>query len=252
LLPAGFAAIAGLLAFVVADASVSRERLTKFANRHDLLVTTANAPHLVRYLALTRRWRAGGAVAGLTAYLVAGLQHQTVGISLLYGLAGWFAGAIVAEVRATTLAAERRVASLEPRSVTRYVTPHARTALAVATVLCLVAAGLSIDSAPPIWLRPLVAAIVLPALVMAVVRRIAVRAQPLSSADVIAADEAIRRNSSQALYAAATTLLLFVASGPLLGWITDYSVGVGFALALLLLPAIPTIGWRLGRIRDPR
>jgi hypothetical protein len=129
------------------------------------------------------------------------------------------------------------------------VTPQVRAALAVATALCLVAAALSFDS-PQIRARTLVAAIVLPTLVMAVGRRIAMRAQPLSSADVIAADEAIRRNSSQALYAAATTLLLYAATGPLLGWMVEYSVGVALALTLLMLPAVPAIGWRLGRIRD--
>jgi hypothetical protein len=250
-LPAGFAVIGGLVAFVVADAPVSRERLARFASRHGLTVTADNAPHVVRYLALTCRWRVAGVVVGLTAHTVAGFQRQSLSVSILYGLVGWFVGAIVAEIRATPPAAVRRAASLEPRSVNRYVTPAARTALVVTTGLCLVAVALTFDN-PRVWVRPLIAAIVLPVLVLAVVRRIAVRAQPISSPDIIAADEAIRRSSSQALYAAAVTLLLYASVGPLLWATVRDSVNVAFALTLLSLPAIPAIGWRLGRIRLAR
>jgi hypothetical protein len=93
------AVIAGLLTFVGADRPVDRRRLASFASRHRVAVTAANAAHLVRYLAATRRWRVAGAVTALTVYTVDGLQHQSLGVHIGYGLSGWFAGALLAEAR---------------------------------------------------------------------------------------------------------------------------------------------------------
>lgn len=244
------AAVAGLVAFVFADVPVRRARLGRFALRYGLTVTPANASHLVSYLALTRRWRAAGAVAGTTAFVVHGLQHQSIGISIGHGLAGWFAGAIVAELRAVGPVGTRRVANLDRRTVGRYASTNARLGLAAASALCvLVAAATAVtgifDRYP---LVPLIAGTMLPLLVLGVSRAVAVRSQPAGSPDVIAADEAIRRNAVQALHAAAITLMLYAAVGPIIFVLAGSSAVMALVLTLVAMAGIPLLGWRIGPV----
>lgn len=242
------AAVAGLVAFVFSDVPVTRARLGKFALRYALTVTPVNAPHLVAYLALTRRWRAAGAVGGTTAFVVHGLQHQSIGISVGHGLAGWFAGAIVAELRAVGPVGVRGVANLDRRTVSRYVSTNARLGLAAVSALCLlvaVAASLS-GSFGRYPLVPLIAGMVLPLLVLGVSRAVALRSQPAGLPELIEADEAIRRNAVQALHAAAITLMLYASVGPVIYVLAGSSAVVALVLTLVAMVGIPLLGWRIG------
>jgi hypothetical protein len=238
------AAAAGLFAFVAADVPVQRSRVEAFARRRGVVVTDSNAHHLVRYLALTRRWRVAGVVSATMAFTVHGLQHQTIGVDVLVGLAGWFTGAIIAELRIAGPVAVRRVASLERRTVGRYVPALVRLAL-------LGAMGLSIVAAASLaWglhaLVLLTGAVALPLVVTVVSHRVVVRRQPIDPPDILAADEAIRRNSVRTLHAAATTLLLYGAAGPLILALSHGSTAVAVLVSLVCMAVIPIVGWRLG------
>jgi hypothetical protein len=236
-------ALAGLVGFLIADVPVGRRRLEAFARRHALDVTAASAVLVVRYLRANWRWRVAGISAAAAAYLADDMHHQRISINLFYALAGWFVGALIAEVVATPYSASRRVASLDRRSPARYVTPRTRRALWVTSGFCFVTALLAAATNDERWRVPLIGAVLLPAVVVLVARHVAVRAQPMSEPDLIAADEAVRAHSLQALYAAAASLLLYLGLPPILGTIHDPSM-LSAAVVVALL-AVPIVGWRL-------
>src|SRR5262245_36624357 len=100
---------------------VSRYWGRAFARRHRLTVTVDNGNRVIRYLATTRRWRTVGLVVGLLVSFGWALSQGTVQVNFLTLFAGWFVGALVAEVRlARTSFGPRRAASLTARVPVMY------------------------------------------------------------------------------------------------------------------------------------
>jgi hypothetical protein len=177
---AGVSAVAAALTFVAVDGPVSRPRLERFADRHGLTVTAGNGGQIIAYLAITRRWRAAGLTAGATAYTLIGLTEQRLGLSVLHMLAGWFVGALIAEVRVAAIKADKPKARLVRRTADRYLPTS------------------------PLWRLGTLA-------VWPVVVWVLRRPQPAAEPDVLAADDAIRSRSLHVLVASAVTLLLYLA-----------------------------------------
>jgi len=265
-----------LVGFVLAGAvgqswgPVSRARLARFASRHRLTITVDNGEQVIRYLAQTRRWRSAGLVAGAVVSSVASIPHGTVRVDFLALLAGWFVGALIAEVR---LAAKlvgaasgkrstaagagapgqsgRRVASLRSRNQSAYLGPVARGLLPAAVALSTGTAVVTVvvDGAPrwryvTVWLVGIAVA----GSVAWVARRVLRRRQPALAPDRLAADEAIRSRSLHVLYGAGATLVLYCVLfqlaqlGPLLApGSTGYTV-VTVAAGLGIF-AVPLLGW---------
>ncbi len=134
-------AIAALFTFRAADRPVSRHRVQRFASRHDIEVTADNGRQIIAYLATTRRWRAAGLVGGLTAYALIDLRHNRISVNIAYLVAGWFLGALAAEVRVAGLFTGRRAASLAPRTLDLYLSRLSRRALPGSALAFLVLAA---------------------------------------------------------------------------------------------------------------
>ena len=255
-------AFVGALAVGQSWGPVSRARVGRFASRHRLPITPGNGEPVIRYLALTRRWRAGGLVAGAAVSLAASIPRGTARADFLALLAGWFAGALVAEVRLAATAGAlrepgRRVASLHPRSSRAYLGWPQRLVLPVAVLLSTGTAAATLVAARGVQLRYLtvwLVGLVVAGSVTAVARRVLRRRQPVLPADRLAADEAIRSRSLHVLYAAGATLVLYCELfqlerlRPLLAPdSTGYAV-VRLAAAVGVV-AVPLLGWLLATAR---
>ncbi|MDQ1680976.1 MAG: hypothetical protein QOI42_1835 [Frankiaceae bacterium] len=202
---------------------VSRERLSRFAERQRQTITAGNGNLVIAYLATTRRWRATGLLVSLLAGVVVGVRTGRLSVGALPLLSGWFAGAVVAEWRVgRPPAGERRAASLVPRVATAYLPRSARALPLVTAGLSLVVllVALSLNHRPrALPLRSLALsaamAVVLAAAARVVERRVVDRSQPLTEPDVLAADDAIRSRSLHVVVGATATLALFCVSSQL-------------------------------------
>lgn len=192
----------------VAQGPVSRGRLERLARRQRLALTPANAPLVVRSLALTRRWRALGLSTGLAAGLLWALRDGSLTLNFLAGFLGWFAGAVVAEWRLAgpSPAEPRRSASLEPRTMSGYLRPASAALLALVLAALLVAvvgtsavAGRQQGQVRMEAVAWLLAALGGLALVALTLRRVVTRSQPPAAPDVIAADDALRARAANVL-----------------------------------------------------
>lgn len=247
---AALSVIAALVAFMVADQPVSRRRVERFARLHSLDITADNGAPVIGYLATIRRWRAAGLIGALTAYTVVDLRHSRISVNIMYLLAGWFVGALLAEVRVAGVLSARRAASLTPRVRRRYLSPLVSRVL-VGAVLVYVA--LAVAAASRVGVRgdggqgvgSLVAVAVVVVMVWLASRRVLHRAQPLAAADVLAADDAIRSRSLHALTASGAILVLYCALGPL----SELAAAGPAALILIGTIALPYLGWRLATSR---
>jgi hypothetical protein len=239
--------------------TVSRSRLARFARQHQLRITLDNGEQVIRYLAVTRRWRAAGLVAGAAASLLASLPRDRVSLDFFAMFAGWFAGALVAEVRlAPPPVPERRRASLRPRTYRQYVNRFIWTlppaALAASVALWLAAPAVGGPGAllrPPLLTGVLGAAVAVGAVAVAR-RRIITRAQPALPSDRLAADEAIRSRSLHVLCASGATLALYCVLAQLrdLAGLTDPEVGGALVtLATIGVLAVPVLGWQVAMSR---
>ena len=76
-----------------------------------LTVTADNGNHIVRYLATTRRWRVAGLGGGITASILLHLPDE-VRFDAGVIFAGWFLGALVAEMRVAHLRPGARPAAV--------------------------------------------------------------------------------------------------------------------------------------------
>ena len=263
-----FIGVALLVGFVLAGAvgqtwgPVSRARVARFASRHRLTITVDNGEQVIRYLAQTRRWRSAGLIAGAVVSAVASIPQGTVRVDFLALLAGWFAGALVAEVR---LAANggalgqpgRRVASLRSRNQSAYLGPVVRGLLPAAVALSTGTAVLTVvvDGAlrwryVAVWLVGLAVA----GSVAWVARRVLRRRQPVLAPDRFAADEAIRSRSLHVLYAAGATLVLYCVLFQLTQLAPLLAPGTtGYAVvpvtAGLGIFAVPLLGWHAATSR---
>jgi len=243
--------LAVVVTALIADAPVTRHRVEVFAARQGLTITEDNCAQVIAYLAVTRRWRSAGLVGAMTWYVVVAFRHQIIGINVGYALSGWFVGALIAEVRVSSLVTSRRAASLERRTLDRFLPRVNRRLLPGAALTCLALAGIvaateSVASgrSVAIWVA---AGIGLPAVVALVARRILLRPQPQPSLDVLLADEAIRRRSLQVVTASAITLLLYCVVDQLLVLVNRAETATAAVVVLILIGvvAVPVTGWRL-------
>lgn len=213
--------VASILVLVLdfVNGPVARHRLELFARRQRLTVTVDNGNQVIRYLATTRRWRTAGFLGGLIAAQPFRPDGAIIEFSFLAMFAGWFLGALIAEVRVEHLAhGPVRVASLQPRRPDRYVRRFAwalvpaAAVVAVTTGAATVVAGVLGWADPDwawagIWLALAIAAAMTVRLIQRAVLR---RAQPAAAPDVIAADDAIRSRSLHVLSGGGAALVLFM------------------------------------------
>ncbi|MBO3739351.1 hypothetical protein [Actinoplanes flavus] len=239
---------AALFTAVLTDLPVRRDAVRRFADRQNLVVTADNGARIVDYLATVRRWRSAGLAAALTAYTIIGLRDNRLGVSVTFLLAGWFAGAVVAEARLAALPPGRPGAGLTPRTAARYLPAAQRYALPA--VILAFAALAAAGGAPSGRLAALSAAVAgVAALVALTVRRILLRPQPVAPAGVLAADEAIRSRSLHAVTAAGTTLVAYCAADLLLRAVAVRSANLALLLIPLVAIGVPWWGRRQGTAR---
>jgi hypothetical protein len=217
--------LTGLLVLVVAvgatylGGTVSRPRLERFASRQRLTITVDNGNQVIRYLATTRRWRVAGFIGGILGSQIGAPPGTIIYFNFITLFAGWFLGALVAEVRVAHLRyGPIRAASLQPRRPDRYIRRFAwwlvpaAALVAVATGAATAAADV-LGRADPAWWSAggwLVAALLVALAVRLIQHAVLRRPQPLAAADVIAADDAIRSRSLHVLSGGGMALTLFM------------------------------------------
>jgi hypothetical protein len=236
---------------------VSRSRVERFASRQALPITIDNGNLVIRYLATTRRWRAGGLITATVIFTVWSAHHGGFSINTFELFAGWFVGAVIAEWRvAIATTGPRRSAQLVPRRTRDYLRLPARVLPSVAFVICAAVAaadaGGALAGRHAVW-RHLVPWVLVTAaglaLVYVVQHHVLRRPQPVLSRDVLAADAAIRARSLQVLAGSAVAAAGIPASAlihtlhiayPNLG-----SDGINALSSLTFLLAV-VVGWVLG------
>jgi hypothetical protein len=211
--------VVGGVLVAVAGEPVSRTRVDRFARRERLVITPGNGNHVIRYLATTRRWRIAGLGAGIAASVLHYLPNEVrLDASIIF--AGWFAGALMAEVRVDHLRhGARRAALVRARRANDYVGRATWALGPVSAVVAVLAAGATLagaatgradpDGSAVAWL-PI--AIGIAVAVRLVQRRVLRRPQPLAPDDVIAADNAIRSRALHVLSAGGAALVLLCVS----------------------------------------
>jgi hypothetical protein len=248
-------AIPLVIAAAVVNEPVSRKRVERFARRHELVITPTNGRQVIAYLATTRRWRATGLACGVCGWLGWTLPHRVIGVNGVLLFAGWFAGALAAELRIAGIAGRAPAAVLAPRTADRYLSRVARSALPASTILCAVLAAVAVLGGTA-WVRAtllLAGALVVAALVRLARRHVLTRAQPLAPPDELAADNAIRSGSLHALAGSGTALVLYAALGEtvLVGAAYPDATPLVVGAQLVGMFAVPWLGWRLATTRWP-
>ncbi|GGS81848.1 hypothetical protein GCM10010156_45720 [Planobispora rosea] len=186
------APIALILVPAVTD-QVEPGQIKRFVRRQGLVPTPANGDLILTYLRVTRRWRALGLIFGA---LVALASEPLFTIRLLFPVLGWFAGALVAEVRL----ARARPAGRKDIGV-RLVPPAVTWLWGVSAVVAgaLAVSGLArfllvgADAATPLW--ALAAAATVPAVTL-LTRGLRTRPLPLGPAGRDALEAAARSRST--------------------------------------------------------
>ncbi len=214
------------------------DEATAWARAHGLELTPETRPVVGRYLAAARRLRTLGALCGAVlptlVDLVVNGRVQVLGFGAdgnhapfqgpITILLGYLVGALWAEVSlARPLAADRRQASLVPRELHDYLPRrllYAQRALGATAVLGILLAGLvpfdPARAAEPSWDGLLAGAAIVAAFTAGLElleRWLVRRAQPFTSAALVAADDAIRAQSVHSLAGSGIALLLFTCSG---------------------------------------
>ncbi|MGH2874787.1 MAG: hypothetical protein ACRDLV_00905 [Solirubrobacteraceae bacterium] len=186
---------------------VGRGRVERFARRQALDVTADNGNLVIRYLATTRRWRAGGLLLAAIGVVVGSVVLGRFSVNLFALFGGWFVGAVLAEWRVSSASSgSRRAARLAPRRRRDYLDVPAR-ALPIAAVVVCSALAVAIliggaDRGRAVWLPLagwLVATLVGLTLLVVAQRHVLGRPQPVVTRDVLAADEAIRIRSMRVI-----------------------------------------------------
>ncbi|MEZ0113586.1 hypothetical protein ABH920_007619 [Catenulispora sp. EB89] len=201
-----------LMTVYAAVGPVPRRRVEEFARLHSLRVTVGNGNQIIAYRAITRRWRAAGFTVGVLATFAA---TGTYGVEFQWALAGWFAGAAVAELRVAHLdRGPRTSASLASRRAADYLPWAGRWAVPAAMVLCVLNAVFCFarrGSHPEGDIRAMmtwtVVGLGVGAVALAAQRHVLRRPQPLAEPDRMAADDAIRSRSLHVLAAAGMVLV---------------------------------------------
>jgi hypothetical protein len=220
----GISAAAGGLAIVLALLVPGQKRVRSWADRYSVELTEGNGPQIVRYIRRTRSLRAIGGAAGWLAPMVfvsiIRRPFPLGGNSLALALGGYLLGAMIAETTflRPTRAGELRSASLVPRALADYVAPLTVWALRLIPVVTVGLASLY-AVVPKLGDRPVDPSVQFVALISgllvlfavtveAILRAIVGRAQPVTTDDLAAADDAIRASSIHAFSGAAIGMLL--------------------------------------------
>ena len=246
-----------------------------WAEAHGLDLTPANRPMVTWYLVTARRLRRCGAVAGflLPTPLSAALTgHSASGSTFFWAVVGYLAGAVWAEVALRRpLPPGPSQASLVPRDLRDYLPPGLRwgqRAIGVGGALLGVLVAL-LDPRPSIAafvsypsigaaLGLGAATLVVAGALEAVQRWLVGRRQPIVSADLLAADDAIRSQSVITISGAGIAILL-VLIAPLFVWLgvseVDFLRATGGPFAILCgigaLFAWAKLGHWSWRVRRP-
>ncbi|WP_027344945.1 hypothetical protein [Hamadaea tsunoensis] len=224
---ASFAGFAVLVAGYYAYGPISRSRVRSFARHARLAVTAGNGDQVIRYLAVTRRWRSAGFAAGAVASVLVSLPDR-VSVNFLALFAGWFAGALCAELHlAFTASSTRRAASLDARTPDRYVSWFVWGLLPAASVVLV--APWPTGRRPVLWTAIGLAILLAVGLVRRSVLR---RAQDPGEPDRVRADDAVRARSLHVLSGGGFTLAGLCG---LAGWGGDPGVVVLIGLAIVLV-----------------
>ena len=192
--------------------AVPRRRVEEFARLHSLPVTAGNGNQIIAYRATTRRWRAAGLTVGVLATFAA---TGSATLEFQWVLAGWFAGAAVAELRVAHLdRGPRASASLTSRRAADYLPWAGRWAVPAAMVLCVLTAAYCFArrgsrpegdiGAVMLWTA---VGLGVGAVALAAQRHVLRRPQPLAEPDRLAADDAIRSRSLHVLASAGMVLV---------------------------------------------
>lgn len=245
---------------------VRRSRVDRFARRQSLPITVENGPLVIRYLATTRRWRGGGLLLALIVTLFWPLFVSIVrpqdaassgpGANALALFAGWFAGAVVAEWRVSSLArtpGPQRSAALEPRRLADYLPEAARWSVCVAWAIA-VASELSVlggllvrhSGGVAIALAWIGATAVAAGGLGLVGHQVLVRPQRYTDPGLIAADDALRGRSLDVLAGSAMAIAGYLLAGLVYTLGPHSSVlsdGVGTLLGGLGAIAVPILGF---------
>ena len=221
--------IAAVVVVVVALAPPRRRRLDEWAEAHGLVLTAVNRPMVRYYLRTARLLRSLGVLAGAVLPTLAvrawgGDQGTGVPWGIVWAYVGYLVAALYAELTVVRPAPARRLASLAPRRLEDYLpAPHrwVQWSAAGAVVVGALAAA-ALDPAPTRWANgygsgrtPVVLAAVavgVAAVVELLERWVVRRPQPLGSADLVAADDAIRSQSVHSLCGGGVALLVLLAS----------------------------------------
>ncbi len=197
-----------------------------------------------RYLLRTRVWRFIGVVFAVGIMIAASTHGSSIDLPTAL-FSGWFAAGVVPELFARNRRApSHRVAVLDHRDVRRYVTPTARRWLvasgaAAATMLVYGA----VDGGHPHWRRRaviLALAVVVAAVAVGAIRRIAHRAQPASDATEISVDEAIRKLATTRVVSG-WAALQFIAAANLAGPLDGLNVGVRWLTKILITGCVLSV-----------
>jgi hypothetical protein len=251
--------LAAVAVIGVAGGPVRRRRLARFAQRQGLVISAANGAQVIRYLAVTRRWRTTGVAAGIAVPIAiseieARLRGGTFGLNFSTMFAGWFVGAIIAEFRLSAApVGAHRVASLRPRTPRRYLGPLPWIALGLSLAVVWILTGvlLVVRDDRLVHLVPALIATVTVIVVRVVARRVVDRPQPHQPIDQLAADDAIRSRSVHVLCGSglAVTLLslatIFLDMVASTGSADRVLVGIGILMTL----AAPVIGYCVATAR---
>jgi hypothetical protein len=206
----------------------------------------AHDPALDGYLQRTRRWRTFGVLGGVIGSILwMNLSNTRNAITTTSLFVGWFAAGILPELFVRNRPdPTTRVALLEPRRATRYVTPSAWHWLLAAylfTAAALVDHAIAGDFTTPSGrdMAMLVAAgAVLTIVGAAAVWRIGRRPQPAGTADDVRVDDAIRTLGTTRAISGWSALQFIIAGylvphGPYLG--SPYgSVQTAFAIGVVV------------------
>lgn len=224
------------IAVAAGDDVVARARVERFAAKHRLTITVQNGAQVIEYLAATRRWRAFGLAAGLvvSAALSLSLSLSDITVNALALVAGWFAGALAAEIHLArpAFAGPIRKALVMRRNVEDYLPRLPRLLVPLATATCLAAGAFTRDL---LWTC---AGIAVAAVVWFTQRRVLGRPQPFDEPDRLAADDAIRSRSARVLAGAGFALIMYCVLAQLHGFETVVLLGMvlvpiaGFLVAL--------------------
>jgi hypothetical protein len=226
-----------VLAYRFAMGPISRARLEAFARHHRLVLTPANGNQVIRYLAVTRRWRCTGVGLCISFGVAWGLTGGSAGVNFSVAFAGWFVGALAAELHlAAVHHGPRRVASLRTRRPADYVSGPVwwllpASAVSIATVLAA-ARGLTVVG----WILIACAAAVL-ALSIVVRHRVLLRAQPAADELTVRADDAIRSRSMHVLSGGGFALVCFCAIAAAGTVVPAPQLGIAW-LAVLIVGAL--------------